>query len=82
MAAVRRGRAGRVSLLHRRGESLRYDHVGHDPAHNDLSPGAVLQVEAMRDLFAEARFARFDFTEGRASTNANSRPRGRRASMC
>ena len=46
------------------GESLRYDHVGHDPAHNDLSPGAVLQVEAMRDLFGEARFARFDFTEG------------------
>ncbi len=46
------------------GESLRYDHVGHDPAHNDLSPGAVLQVEAMRDLFAETRFARFDFTEG------------------
>ncbi len=46
------------------GESLRYDHVGHDPAFNDLSPGAVLQVEAMRALFAEARFARFDFTEG------------------
>ncbi len=46
------------------GGSLRYDHVGHDPAHNDLSPGAVLQVEAMRDLFADRRFARFDFTEG------------------
>ncbi|TXC72594.1 GNAT family N-acetyltransferase [Sphingomonas ginsenosidivorax] len=45
------------------GESLRYDHVGHDPAHNDLSPGAVLQMEAMRQLFAD-RFARFDFTEG------------------
>ncbi|HXH16723.1 MAG TPA: GNAT family N-acetyltransferase [Sphingomonas sp.] len=46
------------------GESLRYDHVGHDPAYNDLSPGAVLQVEALRELFAEGRFARFDFTEG------------------
>ena len=46
------------------GGSLRYDHVGHDPAHNDLSPGAVLQVEAMRELFADGRFARFDFTEG------------------
>jgi hypothetical protein len=46
------------------GESLRYDHVGHDPAHDDLSPGAVLQVEALRDLFADGRFARFDFTEG------------------
>ncbi len=45
------------------GESLRYDHVGHDPAFNDLSPGAVLQMEAMRQLFAD-RFARFDFTEG------------------
>lgn len=45
------------------GESLRYDHVGHDPAHNDLSPGAVLHYAAMRQLFAD-RFARFDFTEG------------------
>lgn len=46
------------------GGALRYDHVGHDPAYNDLSPGAVLQVEALRALFAERRFARFDFTEG------------------
>lgn len=45
------------------GTSLRYDHVGHDPAHDDLSPGAVLQWEAMRQMFAD-RFARFDFTEG------------------
>ncbi|WP_380787897.1 GNAT family N-acetyltransferase [Sphingomonas sp. R86521] len=45
------------------GESLRYDHVGHDPAHDTLSPGAVLQMEAMRALFDD-RFARFDFTEG------------------
>ncbi len=41
-----------------------YAHVGHDPAFNELSPGAVLQLEAMRDLFAAGRFARFDFTEG------------------
>ena len=41
-----------------------YAHVGHDPAFNDLSPGAVLQLEAMRDLFEEGRFTRFDFTEG------------------
>ncbi|RMB34221.1 acetyltransferase (GNAT) family protein [Sphingomonas sp. PP-F2F-G114-C0414] len=46
------------------GESLCYTYVGHDPVHNDLSPGAVLQVEAMRELFAGRRFARFDFTEG------------------
>jgi CelD/BcsL family acetyltransferase involved in cellulose biosynthesis len=46
------------------GETLVYEYVGHDPAFNDLSPGAVLQVEAFRDLFDEGRFARFDFTEG------------------
>jgi CelD/BcsL family acetyltransferase involved in cellulose biosynthesis len=46
------------------GDTVIYAHVGHDPAHNDLSPGAVLQLEAMRDLFAENRFGRFDFTEG------------------
>lgn len=46
------------------GDTVIYAHVGHDPAFNDLSPGAVLQMEAMRDLFAEGRFARFDFTEG------------------
>lgn len=46
------------------GETLRYDHVGHDPAQAGLSPGSVLQAEALRDLFAEGRFARFDFTEG------------------
>jgi len=46
------------------GDTVIYAHVGHDPAFNDLSPGAVLQLEAMRDLFAENRFGRFDFTEG------------------
>ncbi|CAN5417873.1 hypothetical protein BH09PSE4_BH09PSE4_19480 [soil metagenome] len=46
------------------GDTLRYDFVGHDPAFSDLSPGQVLQVEALRDLFADKRFARFDFTEG------------------
>lgn len=45
------------------GSALRYDHVGHDPRRNDLSPGTVLQAAALRDLFAD-RFARFDFTEG------------------
>ncbi|WP_447728441.1 GNAT family N-acetyltransferase [Sphingomonas koreensis] len=46
------------------GETLIYEYVGHDPAFNELSPGAVLQMEAFHDLFAEGRFARFDFTEG------------------
>lgn len=46
------------------GGVVRYDHVGHDPAFNDLSPGGVLQMAALGDLFAEGRFTRFDFTEG------------------
>jgi len=46
------------------GDTVIYAHVGHDPAFNDLSPGQVLQLEAMRDLFDEGRYARFDFTEG------------------
>lgn len=46
------------------GDNLVYEYVGHDPAFNELSPGAVLQVEAFRDLFDEGKFARFDFTEG------------------
>jgi len=46
------------------GETLIYEYVGHDTAFNDLSPGAVLQMEAFQDLFEERRFARFDFTEG------------------
>ena len=46
------------------GGTVRYDHVGHDPASNDLSPGGVLMLEAMRDLYAEPGLIRFDFTEG------------------
>ena len=46
-----------------RGDTLLYSYVGHDPAHGDLSPGTVLQAEAMAMIFAD-RFARFDFTEG------------------
>ena len=45
------------------GDTLRYDHVGHDPAFGHLSPGAVLHAEALRRLF-EDRFGLFDFTEG------------------
>ena len=46
------------------GDTLLYQYVGHDPAFADLSPGSVLHLEAMRDLFAEGRYAWFDFTEG------------------
>ena len=45
------------------GDTLRYDHVGHDPAYAHLSPGAVLHAEALRQLFSD-RFRLFDFTEG------------------
>jgi CelD/BcsL family acetyltransferase involved in cellulose biosynthesis len=45
-------------------DTLRYAYLGYDPAFADLSPGTVLQLEAMRMLMAEARFRWFDFTEG------------------
>lgn len=46
------------------GDTLIYNRLGHDPAWAEHSPGAVLQVEALRDLMGERRFAWFDFTEG------------------
>ncbi|MBD59605.1 MAG: GNAT family N-acetyltransferase [Citromicrobium sp.] len=46
------------------GQTLVYAHLGYDPAHAALSPGTVLQMEALRMLFAEDRFRFFDFTEG------------------
>lgn len=46
------------------GGTIRYDYVGHDPAIASLSPGVVLQAEALRDLMKEGRFHWFDFTEG------------------
>ncbi|HEY0028579.1 MAG TPA: GNAT family N-acetyltransferase [Allosphingosinicella sp.] len=46
------------------GETLIYAHLGYDPDHADLSPGSVLQFEAMRELMEEGRFRLFDFTEG------------------
>lgn len=46
------------------GETAIYEFVGHDPRLAGLSAGAVLQVEALRDLAADPAVARFDFTEG------------------
>ena len=46
------------------GDDVIYEYVGHDPAFGDRSVGTLLHVEAIRDLQAEGRFARFDFTEG------------------
>ena len=46
------------------GDTLVYAYLGYDPEHADLSPGTVLQLEAMRQLMDEGRFRLFDFTEG------------------
>lgn len=45
-------------------DTLIYAYLGYDPAFAGFSPGAVLQFEAMRRLFAEGKFRLFDFTEG------------------
>ncbi len=52
------------------GETLVYAHLGYDPEWSRWSPGTVLQMEALERLFAEARFAYFDFTEGTGSHKA------------
>lgn len=41
-----------------------------DPAFADLAPGAVLQLEALRDLFAERAPKRFDFATGNSAEAA------------
>ena len=46
------------------GDTLVYAYLGYDPDFADLSPGTVLQFEAMRELMEERRFALFDFGEG------------------
>lgn len=43
---------------------LIYEYLGFDPAARQLSPGTVLQLLALKALFAEGRFRAFDFTEG------------------
>lgn len=43
---------------------LIYAYLGYDQGQAQLSPGTVLQMHALEQLFAEARFRYFDFTEG------------------
>lgn len=74
-ALARRGQA-RGWLLYLKGEpvsylwapaeggTLLYAYLGYDPDFAELSPGIVLQLEAMRELMAERAFRLFDFTEG------------------
>ena len=45
-------------------ETLVYAHLGYDPDWARLSPGTVLQMDALERLFAEDRYRWFDFTEG------------------
>lgn len=52
------------------GRTLVYAHLGYDPAWAPLSPGTVLQIEALERLYAEQRFAFFDFTEGEGAHKA------------
>lgn len=52
------------------GRTLVYAHLGYDPSWAPLSPGTVLQMEALEQLFAEHRFAWFDFTEGEGAHKA------------
>lgn len=43
---------------------ISYAFLGYDPEISNLSPGTVLQLEALERLFAEQRYRFFDFTEG------------------
>ncbi|MEM7666091.1 MAG: GNAT family N-acetyltransferase [Pseudomonadota bacterium] len=52
------------------GNTLVYAHLGYDPEWSRLSPGTVLQMEALERLFAEQRFSYFDFTEGEGAHKA------------
>lgn len=52
------------------GATLIYAHLGYDPDHARLSPGTVLQMDALERLFAEDRYRWFDFTEGEGAHKA------------
>ena len=52
------------------GETISYAFLGYDPDHARLSPGTVLQLEALDRLFAENRHRYFDFTEGEGAHKA------------
>lgn len=52
------------------GATLVYAHLGYDPEWARLSPGTVLQMDALERLFAEQRYRWFDFTEGEGAHKA------------
>jgi len=60
----RQGRAVAYLYLPVAEDMLIYAYLGYDPEEADLSPGTVLQLEAIRLLAEEGRYLRLDFTEG------------------
>jgi CelD/BcsL family acetyltransferase involved in cellulose biosynthesis len=52
------------------GQTLVYAHLGYDPAWARLSPGTVLQMDALEALFGEGGYRWFDFTEGEGAHKA------------
>jgi CelD/BcsL family acetyltransferase involved in cellulose biosynthesis len=52
------------------GGTLVYAYLGYDPDWARLSPGTVLQMDALERLFAEDRYRWFDFTEGEGAHKA------------
>ncbi|MEQ5787666.1 GNAT family N-acetyltransferase [Erythrobacter sp. NFXS35] len=52
------------------GDTLVYAHLGYDPDQARLSPGTVLQMDALEVLFAQRRYRWFDFTEGEGAHKA------------
>jgi CelD/BcsL family acetyltransferase involved in cellulose biosynthesis len=58
------GKAAAYLYLPVSGDVLVYAYLGYDQAIAALSPGTVLQMHALEQLFAEQRFGYFDFTEG------------------
>ncbi|UIP07672.1 GNAT family N-acetyltransferase [Erythrobacter sp. SDW2] len=65
-----RGHAIAYLALPVEGETLVYAHLGYHPDWARLSPGTVLQMEALERLFAEQCVRWFDFTEGEGAHKA------------
>jgi hypothetical protein len=51
------------------GDVVIYRYLGYDPDYARMSVGTVLQWLALEELFREARFRMFDFTEGESGTS-------------
>lgn len=65
-----KGRPVAYLYLPGEGEALTYAHLGYDREFAHLSPGTVLQVEALRALMDEGRFRLLDFSGGEGQHKA------------